>query len=141
MPCHSDRYQLNLRQNPSITAERSSAHPITGQAHRTSQHIARSGGVSAALLFVVLFIKFLASLPHSSQTVTEKGTTFINILIIALTVLVIAVPEGLPLAVTLSLAFATTRMLKDNNLVRRLQACETKGNATNICSDKTGTLT
>lgn len=53
----------------------------------------------------------------------------------------VAVPEGLPLAVTLSLAFATKRMLKDQNLARRLQACEIMGNATNLCSDKTGTLT
>jgi Ca2+-transporting ATPase len=54
---------------------------------------------------------------------------------------VVAVPEGLSLAVTLALAFATTRMLKDNNLVRVLRACETMGNATTVCSDKTGTLT
>ncbi len=58
-----------------------------------------------------------------------------------MTVVVVAVPEGLPLAVTLALAFATTRMLKDNNLVRVLRACETMGNATTVCSDKTGTLT
>jgi P-type Ca2+ transporter type 2C len=64
-----------------------------------------------------------------------------QILIVSVTILVVAVPEGLPLAVTLALAYATTRMLKDNNLVRVLKACETMGNATTICSDKTGTLT
>jgi Ca2+-transporting ATPase len=51
------------------------------------------------------------------------------------------VPEGLPLAVTLALAFVTTRILKDNNLVRHLKAYKVIGNATTICSDKTGTLT
>ena len=64
-----------------------------------------------------------------------------RILITAITIIVVAVPEGLPLAVTLALAFATKRMTKENNLVRHLQSCETMGNATVICSDKTGTLT
>ena len=71
----------------------------------------------------------------------EKGQQFIQVLIISVVILVIAVPEGLPLAVTLSLAYATIRMLKDHNLVRVLKACETMGNATAVCSDKTGTLT
>lgn len=106
-----------------------------------AKYIARAGAGCALLLFAALLVKFLAQLPHDTQTSTEKGKVFIEILIISLTVLVIAVPEGLPLAVTLSLAYATTRMLKDHNLVRRLQACETMGNVTNICSDKTGTLT
>ncbi|RUS24287.1 P-type ATPase [Jimgerdemannia flammicorona] len=65
----------------------------------------------------------------------------ISIVIQAITIIVVAVPEGLPMAVTLSLAFATTQMLRDNNLVRVLSACETMGNATAVCSDKTGTLT
>jgi len=61
--------------------------------------------------------------------------------IIGVTIVVVAVPEGLPLAVTIALAFSTKKMLADQNLIRVLAACETMGNATNICSDKTGTLT
>lgn len=66
---------------------------------------------------------------------------FVRFFIVGVTVLVVAVPEGLPLAVTLSLAYSVKKMMKDNNLVRHLDACETMGNATAICSDKTGTLT
>lgn len=65
----------------------------------------------------------------------------LKFIIIGVTVLVVAVPEGLPLAVTISLAFSVKKMMADNNLVRHLDACETMGNATIICSDKTGTLT
>jgi Ca2+-transporting ATPase len=86
-------------------------------------------------------IRFLANLSGNPATPTVKGQEFLDILIVAVTIIVVAVPEGLPLAVTLALAFATTRMLKENNLVRVLRACETMGNATTICSDKTGTLT
>ena len=64
-----------------------------------------------------------------------------NGFVIAITVVVVAVPEGLPLAVTISLAFSVKKMQKDNNLVRKLGSSETMGNATEICTDKTGTLT
>lgn len=103
--------------------------------------IAKVGGAAALLLFIVLLIKFLAQLPGSTMDAGEKGQRFMQILIVSVTIVVVAVPEGLPLAVTLALAYATTRMLKDNNLVRVLKACETMGNATTVCSDKTGTLT
>jgi Ca2+ transporting ATPase len=53
----------------------------------------------------------------------------------------VAIPEGLPLSVTISLAFSVKKMLNDQNLVRKMEACETMGGANNICSDKTGTLT
>lgn len=115
--------------------------PLQAKLNKVATTIAKLGGAAAILLFVVLFIKFLAQLRNNSGTPAVKGQEFLSILIIAVTVIVVAVPEGLPLAVTLALAFATTRMLKDNNLVRILKSCETMGNATTICSDKTGTLT
>ena len=58
-----------------------------------------------------------------------------------MSIIVVAVPEGLPLAVTIALAYSVGKMKDENNLVRYLQACETMGGANNICSDKTGTLT
>jgi len=68
-------------------------------------------------------------------------TELLNTIIIAITVVVVAIPEGLPLAVTISLSFASKKMQKENNLVRTLSSAETMGGATYICSDKTGTLT
>ena len=99
------------------------------------------GTAAAALLFFILFIRFLVGLPGETESPAVKGSEFLNILIVAITIVVVAVPEGLPVAVTLALSFATKRMFKENNLVRHLRACETMGNATTICSDKTGTLT
>ncbi|KAI7974424.1 hypothetical protein EIK77_008604 [Talaromyces pinophilus] len=114
--------------------------PLQSKLNVLAEYIAKLGLAAGLLLFVVLFIKFLVQL-NSYGSSNEKGQAFLQIFIVAVTVIVVAVPEGLPLAVTLALAFATTRMLKDNNLVRLLRACETMGNATTICSDKTGTLT
>lgn len=103
--------------------------------------IAKLGTAAAVFLFFVLLFRFLGGLSDNPRTGSEKASQFLDILIVAVTVIVVAVPEGLPLAVTLALAFATTRLVKLNNLVRILKSCETMGNATTICSDKTGTLT
>ncbi|KAJ5102014.1 hypothetical protein NUU61_004236 [Penicillium alfredii] len=115
--------------------------PLQVRLSGLAKNIARFGGAAGLVLFVILFIRFLVGLRHSTETPTEKGQSFLNVFILALTIVVIAVPEGLPLAVTLALSFATTRMMKNNNLVRQFRACETMGNATDVCSDKTGTLT
>jgi P-type Ca2+ transporter type 2C len=130
------RTLMSLNEDPEIT-------PLQSKLNVIAEYIAKLGGAAGLLLFIVLFIKFLAQLPHfpASTTPAEKGQRFLRIFIVVVTIIVVAVPEGLPLAVTLALAFATTRMLRDNNLVRHLKACEVMGNATTVCSDKTGTLT
>lgn len=125
---------MALDEDPEIT-------PLQSKLNVIAEYIAKLGGGAGLLLFIVLLIIFLVKLPHNNQTPIEKGMQFLNIFIVVVTIIVVAVPEGLPLAVTLALAFATTRMIKDNNLVRHLKACEVMGNATTICSDKTGTLT
>ncbi|KAK1595645.1 calcium-translocating P-type ATPase [Colletotrichum navitas] len=117
------------------------ATPLQKKLEGLAMAIAKLGSSAALLLFVVLLIRFLAGLSGNTASGAEKASSFMDILIVAITIIVVAVPEGLPLAVTLALAFATTRLLKENNLVRILRACETMGNATTICSDKTGTLT
>lgn len=71
----------------------------------------------------------------------DTANSLVNFIIIAITVIVVAVPEGLPLAVTISLAFSVMKMKLENNLVRKLHASETMGGANEICTDKTGTLT
>ena len=115
--------------------------PLQFKLARMANWIGYLGTAAAGLLFFILLIRFLAGLPGNTETSAMKGSAFLNILITAITIIVVAVPEGLPVAVTLALSFATKKMLKENNLVRHLRACETMGNATTICSDKTGTLT
>ncbi|KAJ5514091.1 hypothetical protein N7463_003643 [Penicillium fimorum] len=116
--------------------------PLQVKLGKLADWIGYLGTAAAGILFFVLLFRFVADLPnHPDKNGAMKGKEFVDILIVAVTVIVVAIPEGLPLAVTLALAFATTRMVKENNLVRVLRACETMGNATVICSDKTGTLT
>ena len=115
--------------------------PLQVKLNVLAEWIAKLGLGAGLVLFIATFIRFLVQLNSITGGASAKGQRFLQVFIVAVTIVVVAVPEGLPLAVTLALAFATTRMLKDNNLVRLLRACETMGNATTICSDKTGTLT
>ncbi|KPM11886.1 plasma membrane calcium-transporting ATPase 3-like protein [Sarcoptes scabiei] len=103
----------------------------------------KKGSAIAVLTVVILILRFVIK-KFVIQNKRFKMTYmqyFVKFVIIGVTVLVVAVPEGLPLAVTLALAYSVKKMMHDNNLVRHLDACETMGNATAICSDKTGTLT
>lgn len=102
------------------------------------------GGLLVAFLVVAILILQFCIRTFGIQKKPWKNTylsKFVEILLVGITIIVVAVPEGLPLAVTLALAYSVKKMIKDNNLVRHLGACETMGNATTICSDKTGTLT
>ncbi|KAH7116244.1 hypothetical protein B0J11DRAFT_120085 [Dendryphion nanum] len=115
--------------------------PLQVKLDGLAKAIAKLATAASFLLLLVLLFRLVATFPGSPLTPTEKASKFMDILIVSVTIIVVAVPEGLPLAITLSLAFATTQMVKANNLVRILKSCETMGNATTVCSDKTGTLT
>ncbi|KAI3636129.1 hypothetical protein MIR68_005481 [Amoeboaphelidium protococcarum] len=104
--------------------------------------IAKTAVSVSLLLLVILVIKYLVS---QSINGWDEGPiileNIVGIVVVSTVIIVVVVPEGLPLAVTIALAYGIIKMMKDNNLVRVLSACETMGNATTVCSDKTGTLT
>lgn len=128
------RIKMSLRNDVEET-------PLQHKLGRLAKQIILTGFVVGSIFFTVLFIRWLVQLKDFGGSPRDKGESFLDIFMLSVTVVVIGVPEGLSLAVAVALAFATTRMLKDNNLVRLLRSCETMGNATTICSDKTGTLT
>ncbi|XP_059572013.1 plasma membrane calcium-transporting ATPase 2 isoform X6 [Alligator mississippiensis] len=120
---------------------------LQGKLTKLAVQIGKAGLVMSAITVIILVLYFAIEtfvinkkqwLPECTPVYVQY---FVKFFIIGVTVLVVAVPEGLPLAVTISLAYSVKKMMKDNNLVRHLDACETMGNATAICSDKTGTLT
>ncbi|KAI8057559.1 PMCA-type calcium-translocating P-type ATPase [Gilbertella persicaria] len=117
--------------------------PLQEKLNGLAGMIAKLGSAVGLLMLIVLLIRYFVNWKFDGipTVATEIVQSVMGILIVVVTIVVVAVPEGLPLAVTLALAYATQRMLKDNNLVRVLAACETMGNATTVCSDKTGTLT
>ncbi|PNH10333.1 Calcium-transporting ATPase PAT1 [Tetrabaena socialis] len=102
--------------------------------------IGKVGLAVAVACFIAQLIKWcVENNGFPIKKINDKGP--IQFFLYAITIIVVAVPEGLPLAVTISLAYSMKKMMKDNNFVRVLAACETMGGATAICSDKTGTLT
>uniref|UniRef100_H2USS9 Calcium-transporting ATPase n=1 Tax=Takifugu rubripes TaxID=31033 RepID=H2USS9_TAKRU len=120
---------------------------LQGKLTKLAVQIGKAGLVMSAITVIILVVLFVVdtfwiqNLPWVKDCTPIYMQFFVKFFIIGVTVLVVAVPEGLPLAVTISLAYSVKKMMKDNNLVRHLDACETMGNATAICSDKTGTLT
>ena len=114
--------------------------PLTMQLDRLGRLIAR-GSYVIAILIVVGRVVALYFDNDPNGTWLDQVQYFIQTIMLAVTLVVVSVPEGLPMSVTLSLALSMRRMLKTNNLVRRMHACETMGAATVICTDKTGTLT
>ncbi|XP_069871653.1 plasma membrane calcium-transporting ATPase 2 isoform X1 [Dipodomys merriami] len=120
---------------------------LQGKLTKLAVQIGKAGLVMSAITVIILVLYFTVDTfvvnkkPWLAECTPVYVQYFVKFFIIGVTVLVVAVPEGLPLAVTISLAYSVKKMMKDNNLVRHLDACETMGNATAICSDKTGTLT
>lgn len=118
--------------------------PLQVKLEKLTNGISKYAFVAAALLLIILLIEFASDYyrgEFDGFTTAKILSKVMNIFITSITIVVVALPEGLPLAVTLALAFATTRMAQDGNLVRVLKSCETMGSATTVCSDKTGTLT
>ena len=112
--------------------------PLNEQLDGLGDLITKISYAFAALIIVGRVIMYFVS---NSFEWVEFIAYLLQTLMIAVTLVVVAVPEGLPMAVTLSLAYSMRRMLKTNNLVRKMHACETMGATTVICTDKTGTLT
>ena len=113
--------------------------PLNEQLDRLGTLITRvSLGIAALIIIGRLSLFFINMVEFDGLRFV---TFFLQTIMIAVTLLVVSIPEGLPMAVTLSLAYSMRRMLKTNNLVRKMHACETMGATTVICTDKTGTLT
>ncbi|KAK8936710.1 Calcium-transporting ATPase 8, plasma membrane-type [Platanthera zijinensis] len=135
----------------SISEDNGEETPLQVRLNGVATLVGMVGLSVAALVLVVLLVRYFTGHTKNSNGSVQftKGQTSVKdaidgavkILTVAVTIVVVAVPEGLPLAVTLTLAYSMRKMMADKALVRRLSACETMGSATTICSDKTGTLT
>ena len=115
--------------------------PLDRQLNRLANVVGKVGLIVAVTIFVVMVGKSVFFGDLLAKPWFEIVQHILNTLMISLAIIVMAVPEGLPMSITISLAMSMRRMLKTNNLVRRMHACETMGAVTVICTDKTGTLT
>jgi len=113
--------------------------PLNKQLNRLGDLITYASYAIAAIIIIARLSLYFMNAGEINWI--EAGSYILATIMIAVTVIVVAVPEGLPMSVTLSLALSMKRMLSTNNLVRKMHACETMGAATVICTDKTGTLT
>ncbi|XP_037831246.1 plasma membrane calcium-transporting ATPase 2 isoform X8 [Kryptolebias marmoratus] len=139
--------EADEKERKKVSAPKKEKSVLQGKLTKLAVQIGKAGLLMSAITVIILVLFFaidnfvLKKRPWMPECTPIYIQYFVKFFIIGVTVLVVAVPEGLPLAVTISLAYSVKKMMKDNNLVRHLDACETMGNATAICSDKTGTLT
>lgn len=127
------------RKSTELTAVKT---PLNIQLDKLAKLISKVGTAVAVIAFVFFLGRdILTNALWATDNYVEMFKTVMKYFMMAVTLIVMAVPEGLPMAVTLALALNMRRMLKSNNLVRKLHACETMGAVTVICTDKTGTLT
>ncbi|XP_024283541.1 plasma membrane calcium-transporting ATPase 1 isoform X3 [Oncorhynchus tshawytscha] len=139
--------EVEVKQVKRVQITKKEKSVLQGKLTKLAVLIGKAGLIMSAVTVVILILYFVIDTfgvqgrPWLKECTPIYIQYFVKFFIIGVTVLVVAVPEGLPLAVTISLAYSVKKMMKDNNLVRHLDACETMGNATTICSDKTGTLT
>ncbi|PON79949.1 P-type ATPase [Parasponia andersonii] len=134
-----------------ISSDSNEQTPLQARLDKLTSAIGKVGLTVAFLVLVVLFVRYFTGNTeddngnkefNGSKTKTDNIiNAAVEIIAAAVTIVVVAIPEGLPLAVTLTLAYSMKRMMFDNAMVRKLSACETMGSATTICTDKTGTLT
>ncbi|RLN26801.1 hypothetical protein BBJ28_00015004 [Nothophytophthora sp. Chile5] len=115
------------------------ATPLMEKLEEMAKQIGYVGMFFSIATIVAMVVMY--SLSETKKKEYSWPSYILHTFLIGVTIIVVAIPEGLPLAVTISLSYSTKKMLHDNNLIRVLAACETMGNVTSICSDKTGTLT
>ncbi|XP_057438619.1 calcium-transporting ATPase 12, plasma membrane-type [Lotus japonicus] len=135
----------------SISGDNSERTPLQARLDKLTSSIGKIGLAVAFLVLLVLLIRYFTGNTEdengnkeykgSKTDINDVCNAVVSIVAAAVTIVVVAIPEGLPLAVTLTLAYSMKRMMADQAMVRKLSACETMGSATVICTDKTGTLT